>query len=97
MNKKDEILAGFNQAYENTKEALRLLGEPEESVQMSTSKYPNFKSLTTPTLIEIFSEIRKAFIFMMKDRGFTQREIANRLGGSSQNIVNKVLNQKDED
>ena len=91
--KTEEILLVLNQVFENTREALRLLNLNEEQVQLLTSKYPSFSMLSTPTLEQLVKGIQKAFITVLHSRGLSQREIAKRLGGSSQNTVFLAIKQ----
>lgn len=55
---------------------------------------PDFNTMTVDEARQLFVEIRADFIKYLSSHGFTQREIARRLGGTTQKSVNYSLQKQ---
>lgn len=91
QEKLSQILEIFNQSWVNTKAALKELGLPENLVELHTAKLPDFNKLLPEEVLKIFHDLRSYVVLYFHNRGFAQREIARRLGGSSQRVVFEII------
>lgn len=86
-----EILKSYNRIVENTKEALVAAGVPRKEVYFYVFIPPDFDYLLPDDCLKFYKDIRSQIIIHFRKLGFSQREIARRIGGSSYDTVNKTL------
>lgn len=91
-----EVLELFEQTRGSTQKALREMNTPTNLIELWTSHYPDFNKLYPQEIIEIFTKLREAFIVHLHAKGFSRREISQRMGGSSAPVINKVLKKHEE-
>lgn len=80
----------------NTREAFILAGIPKGLVFFEMFFPPDFEYMVPEDVVNFYKETRKAVILHLRKLGFTQREIARRLGGGSYHIVHQVLKDQEE-
>lgn len=93
-NKVQEILNIYKQTLENTQNALKEADVPDNMIELYLSRLPDFNKLLPEDVVKIFQDFRKAFVIYLDKRGFSQREIARRMGGSSQIMVHQILQEE---
>ena len=91
--KAKEIIDVLLEVMDKTKEALSELGMPANMIELNTNFHPDFEKLLPEEVITLFREFRLEMVLYLNRRGFSQREISRRMGGSSQKTVNKVLKE----
>jgi len=91
MDKQEEILTILEQTRKSAREVLRASEMPQNEIEKVVNPLPDFEKLLPEEVISIYSRIRIEMVLYLHDRGFSQREIAKRMGGSTQPVMHKIL------
>ena len=88
MNQKTaEALKIFEKVYESTRQILDDAGIPANMIEVYTAKIPRFDRMFPEEVVEVFQSIKRATIVYLYQKGFSHREIARRLAGSSTPVI----------
>jgi hypothetical protein len=95
----EEIITIYNSVVDNSLEALKNAGVSKNIAALYLYQKPKISKLSPQNAILLYDEIRKQIILHLHTFGFSQREIARRLGGGCYHIVTETLqvnNKKNE-
>lgn len=86
------VLENYREMVVNIREALRLAGLPEAMIIRETINLPDLEKLLPEDVVKFYEEVKVMTILFLNNLGFSTREISKRIGGSSKDIVSKILN-----
>lgn len=86
-----KTLQSYRNFRDNTREILSDSGVPDNLIEMYLYEPPVYNKLMPEELITLYQEVRTQLILTLDGRGFSQREISKRLGGSTQKTISVFL------
>src|SRR3990167_3990471 len=86
-----DIKESYAQMVTNVREALELAGVPRRMTYFYTYLPPKLEDMIPEDAVNFYHQTRDSIILYLHEIGFSQREIARRLGGAQYHIVNEVL------
>ena len=97
MNQKvQEALAILERVFNNTKQILVDCEIPANLIESYMTRVPDFNKMYPDEVVKFYQGIRHEMISYLNRKGFSQREISRRLGGSTHRIVNLELKKEKE-
>lgn len=90
----EQVMESFEDVRSKTHEALVLAGVPMHLVYLYTFGMPSEGNLIPEDIVNLYRNVRKDIILYLHRLGFTQREIARRLGGGCYHIVVEALKEE---
>lgn len=86
-----KILLAYKDSIKSIREALKLAEVPDSLAEIYITNLPNFANMLPEDAISTYKQMQLMLILYLDGQGFSAREIAKRIGGSSYFIVQKVL------
>ena len=91
--KSNEILGKYKDMIVNIREALRLAGMPETMIVFNMINLPDLKKLLPEDIVKFYNEVKVMIILYLNEIGFSNQEIARRIGGNSNVAVASILKE----
>lgn len=91
--KSNEVLGKYREMVGNIREALRLAGMPETMIIYNTINLPDLKKLLPEDVVKFYNEVKVMTVLYLNDIGFSNSEIARRVGGNSAMVVAQILKE----